>query len=105
MSCLDEGFEDAMTVMVLPQNLRKKLRTSNHIERLNKELKRRSKVIDVFPNQESLIRLMGAVLLEINEIKKIDTHRIIFSTEMKIMDKLKPVLQEIAKEQQAILVA
>ena len=62
-------------------------------------------MIDVFPNQESLIRLMGAVLLEINEIKKIDTHRIIFSTEMKIMDKLKPVLQEIAKEQQAILVA
>ena len=49
MSCLDEGFEDAMTVMVLPMKLRKKLRTSNHIERLNKELKRRSKVIDVFP--------------------------------------------------------
>lgn len=105
MSCLDEGFEDAMTVMVLPQNLRKKLRTSNHIERLNKELKRRSKVIDIFPNQESLIRLMGAVLVEINEKKKLDRNRIIFSTEMKIMAKLKPVLQEIAKEQQAILVA
>lgn len=105
MSCLDEGFEDAMTVMVLPQNLRKKLRTSNHIERLNKELKRRSKVIDIFPNQESLIRLMGAVLVEINEKKKIDRNRIIFSTEMEIMAKLKPVLQEIAKEQQAILVA
>ena len=77
----------------------------NHIERLNKELKRRSKVIDIFPNQESLIRLMGAELVEINEKKKLDRNRIIFSTEMEIMAKLKPVLQEIAKEQQAILVA
>ena len=94
-----------MTVMVLPQRLRKKLRTSNHIERLNKELKRRSKVIDIFPNQESLIRLMGAVLVEINEKKTSDRNRIIFSTEMEIMAKLKPILQEIAKEQQAILVA
>ena len=91
--------------MVLPQKLRKKLRTSNHIERLNKELKRRSKVIDVFPNQESLIRLMGAVLLEINEKKKMDQHRIIFSTEIETIAKLKPVLQQIAKEQQAVLVA
>ena len=72
---------------------------------LNKELKRRSKVIDLFSNQESLNRLMGAVLVEINEKKKLDRNRIIFSTEMKIMAKLKPVLQEIAKEQQAILVA
>ena len=48
---------------------------------------------------------MGAVLVEINEKKKVDRNRIIFSTEMEIMAKLKPVLQEIAKEQQAILVA
>nr|WP_275078243.1 transposase [Ligilactobacillus ruminis] len=41
MSCLDEGFESAMTVMALPKNLRRYFRTSNHIERLNKELKRR----------------------------------------------------------------
>ena len=48
MECLDEGFEDAMTVMVLPRFLHKYYRTSNQIERLNKELKRRSKVIGVF---------------------------------------------------------
>lgn len=67
MACLDEGFESAMTVMVLPKPLRKFYRTSNHIERLNKELKRRSKVIGVFPNAESLLRLMGSVLVERND--------------------------------------
>ena len=67
MNCLDEGFEDAMTVMVLPEHLRKYYRTSNHIERLNKELKRRSKVIGVFPNSASIMRLMGSVLIERND--------------------------------------
>ena len=38
MNCLDEGFENAMSVMILPHYLRKYFRTSNHIERLNKEL-------------------------------------------------------------------
>ena len=105
MSCLDEGFEDAMTVMVLPMKLRKKLRTSNHIERLNKELKRRSKVIDVFPNQESLIRLMGAVLLERNEKHQIDRNQTFFKTEIEEIKKLTPILEQIAHEQQAVLVA
>ena len=52
MMCLDEGFESAMTVMTLPKYLRKYFRMSNHIERLNKELKRRSSVIGIFPNGE-----------------------------------------------------
>jgi transposase-like protein len=70
MSCLDEGFEDSMTAMELPKHLRKLFRTSNHIERLNKELKRRSKVIGVFPNAKSLNRLMGSVLIELDETRK-----------------------------------
>lgn len=70
MICLDEGFEDSMTVMELPKHLRKLFRTSNHIERLNKELKRRSRVIGIFPNAESLNRLMGSVLIELNEKRK-----------------------------------
>ena len=64
MECLDQGFDDAMTVMSLPRFMRKYFRTSNHIERLNRELKRRSKVIGVFTNCESVIRLMGALLQE-----------------------------------------
>ena len=68
MKCLDEGFESSMTVMVLPSGMQRFFRTSNHIERLNKELKRRSKVIGIFPNEQSLLRLMGSVLMERNEI-------------------------------------
>lgn len=79
MNCLDEGFESSMTVMILPKSLRRFFRTSNHIERLNKELKRRSDVIGVFPNEDSLLRLMGTVLLERNEA--VSTQRAIFSPE------------------------
>lgn len=67
MECLESGFDDAMTVIALPRHLRKYYRTSNHLERLNKELKRRSDVIGVFPNEGSLLRLMGSVLIEKNE--------------------------------------
>ena len=64
VACLDEGFESSMTVMLLPAWLRRFYRTSNQIDRLNKELKRRSKVIGVFPNEDSVLRLMGSVLIE-----------------------------------------
>ncbi len=79
MKCLDEGFESSMTVMVLPKGMRRFFRTSNHIERLNKELKRRSAVIGVFLNEESLLRLMGSVLLERNEV--VSVQKAIFSSE------------------------
>jgi len=71
MNCLEEGFESAMTIMALPKHLRRYYRTSNHIERLNKELKRRSKVIGIFPNEDSLLRLMGSVLIEQNDLLQV----------------------------------
>lgn len=77
MDCLDEGFESAMTVMLLPSWLRKYYWTSNYVEHLNKELKRRSKVIGVFPNEDSLLRLMGTVLIELREALSVG--RAIFS--------------------------
>lgn len=67
MSCLDDGFESAMTAMLLPVGMRRCYRTSNHIERLNRELKRRSNVIGVFPNEDSILRLMGSVLIEYHD--------------------------------------
>jgi len=67
MDILEEGFEDAMTVMVLPAYIRIKLRSSNLLERLNRELKRRSEVIGVFPNATSILRLMGTVTLEYSD--------------------------------------
>ena len=70
MECLEEGFESSMTVLLLPKSIRPHYRTSNNVERLNRELKRRSDVIGVFPNEESLIRLMGSVLIDINEAEQ-----------------------------------
>ena len=107
MSCLDEGFESAMTVMVLPKNLRRYFRTSNHIERLNKELKRRSSIIGIFPNEESLIRLMGSVLLERNDA--VIAKKAIFSpanyTLMSNSKKTVAELKKLAEEQQKLRVA
>ncbi len=106
MTCLDEGFESAMTVMELPAYLRKFYRTSNHIERLNKELKRRSKVIGIFPNEASLLRLMGSVLIERNSV--IQNTKAIFSAENyeKLMkSETLNKLVAIAAEQQRLLAA
>lgn len=106
MKILDEGFEDAMTIMTLPLTLRRYFRTSNHIERLNRELKRRSSVIGVFPNADSLLRLMGSVLLEWDEQNP--KRRAIFSPEV-LKAALAPEalkkLEKRAKEQQKLLEA
>lgn len=64
---LGAGFDDAMTVMRLPEQMRRRARTSNCLERLNKEIKRRSNVVGVFPNDGSVIRLVGALLMEEND--------------------------------------
>lgn len=61
---LDEGFEDSMTIMELPSKYRQSLRTSNILERENREIRKREKVIQIFPNKESALRLLGAVLLD-----------------------------------------
>lgn len=65
---LEAGFEDAMAVMALPERYRKRLRTTNGVERLNQEIRRRERVIRIFPNEESAVRLIGAVLVEIDEV-------------------------------------
>jgi len=67
MKTLEEGFEDAIAVLALPGKYRRRLRTTNSLERLNEEIRRREKVIRIFPNQESAHRLVGALLLEQHE--------------------------------------
>jgi transposase-like protein len=56
-----------MAVMALPEKYRKRLRTTNMQERLNEEIRRRERVIRIFPNDESALRLIGALLAEQNE--------------------------------------
>ncbi|AEJ38731.1 transposase, mutator type [Sulfobacillus acidophilus TPY] len=67
LTILEEGLEDALAVLQLPEPLRPRLRTTNGVERLNAEIRRRERVIRIFPNRESAIRLLGALLLEQHE--------------------------------------
>ena len=67
MELLEEGFEDVIAVMSLPEKYRKRLRTTNSIERLNEEIRRRDRVIRIYPNEASVLRLLGAVLMEQDE--------------------------------------
>ena len=60
---LPEGF----TVFALPKEHRKRLRTTNILERVHKELNRRTRVAGLFPNEASLLRLTSAVLMELDE--------------------------------------
>jgi len=64
---LDEAFDDITAVLALPLKYRKRLRTTNGVERLNQEIRRRERVIRIFPNSASVIRLMGALLMEHDE--------------------------------------
>ncbi len=102
---LENGFEDVLTVYNLPDEMRIALRTSNCIERFNGELKRRSNVIRIFPNKESLLRLIGSVAVDYNDAllsKKLMFHRKIpemITLEMKIK------LQSIALAQRQSLEA
>jgi len=79
-SLLDEAFDDITAVLALPFRYRKRLRTTNGVERLNEEIRRRERVIRIFPNEASVIRLMGALLMEQDE--KWQTGRKYFDMEL-----------------------
>ena len=64
---LEENLPQGFTVFALPVAHQKKLRTSNALERVNQELKRRTRVARLFPNEASLLRLVTALLAEISD--------------------------------------
>ena len=105
MECLDNGFESAMTVMAIPESIRRFHRTSNHIERINREIKRRSNVIGVFPNVESIVRLMGSVLMDLHETLSTQKSTGYSRSAVASLDSCAPKLAEIAYEQQKLLAA
>ena len=67
LETLEMGLADATAVLCLPDKYRRRLRTTNMVERLNGELRRREKVVRIFPNDESAWRLLGAYLAERHE--------------------------------------
>ena len=64
---LEENIEDSLTVFDFPESHRRRIRTSNTLERLNQEIKRRTRVARLFPNEASCLRLVTAVLIEHHE--------------------------------------
>lgn len=63
----EDNLPEGLAVMALPQSHRRLLRTTNMLERQNKEIKRRTRVATLFPNTEACLRLVSAVLMEVSE--------------------------------------
>jgi transposase-like protein len=64
---MDTAEVDVLAYMTFPREHRTKLHSTNPLERLNGEIKRRSDVVGIFPNEEAITRLIGAILLEQND--------------------------------------
>ena len=64
---LEENVPQGLAVFDFPTEHRRRLRTNNPLERLNREVKRRTRVVSIFPNEASLLRLATAVLMETDD--------------------------------------
>ena len=64
---LNDGLEDTLAVLSLPEHHRRKLASTNLLENMMKRLKKRTRVVGIFPNRASCERLIGAQLLELHE--------------------------------------
>ena len=64
---MEGNLIEGLTVFKLPEPFRRRLRTSNMCERINREIKRRTRVAGLFPNESSVLRLLTAILMETSD--------------------------------------
>ena len=64
---MEENLPEGLTVFALPDGHRKRMRTTNVLERMHEEINRRTRVAGLFPNEASLLRLISAILMELSE--------------------------------------
>jgi len=64
---MEENLPEGFTIFEFPRNAYRRLRTINQVENLNKQIRRRTQVVGIFPNKESALRLITAVLMEVHE--------------------------------------
>jgi transposase-like protein len=63
----EENIPEGLTVFAFPEAHRRLLRTTNGVERLNREIRRRTRVVSIFPNEQAALRLVSAILMEISD--------------------------------------
>jgi putative transposase len=64
---IEEHIEECLTCLAFPESHRRRIRTTNGLERLNQEIKRRTRVVRIFPNRGSCLRLVSALAVEQSE--------------------------------------
>lgn len=64
---MENNIPEGLAVFQFPEEHRKKIRTTNGLERVNREIYRRTRVVSIFPNEDAGLRLVSAILMEIHQ--------------------------------------
>jgi putative transposase len=94
---LREAKEDLLAFTGFPVSHWKKIWSTNPLERLNKEIKRRTDVVGVFPNPEALLRLAGAVLVEAHDEWQVSDRRYLSEGSMALLSQPDDPAEEVAQ--------
>jgi putative transposase len=91
---MEQAREDVLAFRTFPPEHWRKIWSTNPLERLNKEIKRRTRVVGIFPNDAAITRLVGALLLEQQEEWQLDGRRVVSELSMSKLDKTSDQLQD-----------